>query len=134
MIAATTAQADHELNDRDLDTGKALYGENCASCHGADLEGQPDWQTPDQDSVLRAPPHDETGHTWHHDNLLLFQYTKLGGQCALAARGVTGFQSGMPGFGETLTDDDIWNILSYIRSTWPEPIQDIQTTRNPPHD
>ncbi|MGR3200120.1 MAG: c-type cytochrome, partial [Paracoccus sp. (in: a-proteobacteria)] len=40
--------------------GQRLYAENCASCHGADLEGQPDWQTPLENGRYPAPPHDET--------------------------------------------------------------------------
>ncbi|MFK7877982.1 MAG: cytochrome c [Paracoccaceae bacterium] len=131
---ATGAIAGHELDDRDLTNGQTLYSEQCASCHGASLEGQPDWRTPDEDGVLPAPPHDETGHTWHHDNQLLFEYTRLGGEEALAARGITGFASGMPGFGDALTDDDIWDILTYIRSTWPDRVQQIQAGRNPPHN
>jgi mono/diheme cytochrome c family protein len=131
---ATGAIAGHELDDRDLTNGQALYVEHCASCHGANLEGQPDWRMPNENGVLPAPPHDETGHTWHHDNQLLFEYTQLGGEEALAARGVTGFASGMPGFGGALTDYDIWNILAYIRSTWPERVQEMQAGRNPPHD
>ncbi|WP_170336121.1 c-type cytochrome [Ruegeria arenilitoris] len=131
--AATGVVAGHELDDRDLTNGQALYAEQCASCHGANLEGQPDWQTPDENGVLPAPPHDESGHTWHHDNQLLFEYTRLGGEAALAVRGVDGFASGMPGFGDILTDDDIWDILAYIRSTWPERVQVIQAGRNPPH-
>ncbi|WP_170560114.1 c-type cytochrome [Ruegeria atlantica] len=130
---ATGASADHEMDDRDLSNGQNLYAEECASCHGVNLEGQPDWQTPDDNGVLPAPPHDETGHTWHHDNQLLFEYTRLGGEASLAARGVDGFASGMPGFGDALTDDDIWDILAYIRSTWPERVQEIQAGRNPPH-
>nr|WP_254452994.1 cytochrome c [Ruegeria atlantica] len=121
------------MDDRDLSNGQNLYAEECASCHGVNLEGQPDWQTPDDNGVLPAPPHDETGHTWHHDNQLLFEYTRLGGEASLAARGVDGFASGMPGFGDALTDDDIWDILAYIRSTWPERVQEIQAGRNPPH-
>ncbi len=132
--AATGAIASHELDDRDLTNGQSLYAEQCASCHGANLEGQPDWRTPDENGVLPAPPHDETGHTWHHDNQLLFEYTRLGGEEALAARGVTGFASGMPGFGDALTDDEVWDILAYIRSTWPDRVQEIQSGRNPPHD
>jgi mono/diheme cytochrome c family protein len=131
---ATSAIADHELNNRDLANGQALYAEHCASCHGANLEGQPSWQSPDENGVFPAPPHDETGHTWHHDNQLLFAYTRLGGEAALAARGVTGFASGMPGFGGTLTDDGIWDILAYIQSTWPKRLQEAQAGRNPPHD
>ncbi len=50
------------------------------------------------------------------------------------ARGITGFKSGMPGLGGVLSDDGIWDILAYIRSTWPERIKNIQAQRNPPHD
>ncbi len=135
MVFATGfAYAAHELDDRDLESGKALYAEHCAACHGASLGGQPNWQTANEDGVLPAPPHNERGHTWHHDNALLFQYTKLGGKEALAARGVNDFNSGMPGFGDPLSDDEIWNILGFIRSTWPARIQEIQAVRNPPHN
>ena len=51
--------------------GQRLYAENCATCQGADLEGQPDWQTPLANGRYPAPPHDETGHTWHHADALL---------------------------------------------------------------
>ncbi|MCY6383360.1 c-type cytochrome [Hoeflea prorocentri] len=131
---ATHAIAGHELDNRDLLNGRTLYTEHCASCHGANLEGQPDWQRPDENGILPAPPHDESGHTWHHDNWLLFEYTRLGGAELLTARGIKDFESGMPGFGDAMSDDDIWDVLSYIRSTWPQRIQDIQDTRNPPHD
>ena len=131
---ATGATAGHELDDRDLIDGQTLYVEECASCHGANLEGQPNWRTPDANGVLPAPPHDASGHTWHHDNQLLFEYTRLGGKEALAARGVIGFASGMPGFGNVLTDDEIWDILAYIQSTWPDRIQEMQADRNLPHD
>ena len=133
IATATIANADHNWDHRDLDAGRNLYANNCASCHGANLEGQPNWRSPDADGVLPAPPHDASGHTWHHDDELLFAYTKLGGAAALEVRGVAGFKSGMPGFGETATDDEIWNILAYIRSTWPEREQDAQANRNRPH-
>ena len=47
----------------DIAQGETLYVQSCASCHGANLEGQPDWRTPDATGRLPAPPHDETGHT-----------------------------------------------------------------------
>ena len=111
----------------DLDTaeGEGLYAINCASCHGESLEGQPDWRRPGSDGRLPAPPHDVTGHTWHHADELLFRYTKLGGRDSLAAEGVE-FDSGMPGFGDRLSDTEIWTILAFIRSTWPEREQAAQ--------
>lgn len=133
LSLASTATADHNWDHRDIVAGQSLYADNCASCHGANLEGQPNWQSPNADGVLPAPPHDGTGHTWHHDDELLFEYTKLGGAAALEIRGVTGFNSGMPGSGETLTDDEIWDILAYIRSTWSKREREVQASRNPPH-
>ncbi len=115
----------------DVVEGQQLYQDNCASCHGANLEGQSDWRSPGPDSVLPAPPHDKTGHTWHHADNVLFDYTKLGGKAALALQGVD-FQSGMPGFGEQLTDAQIWNILAYIKSSWPDRQRQVQSERSAP--
>jgi len=133
-LNATPAFAGHELDNRDIGNGRALYMEHCASCHGARLEGQPNWRSAEPDGILPAPPHDASGHTWHHDNRLLFDYTKLGGEALMDARGITEFRSGMPGLGDVLADDGIWDILAYIRSTWPERIKKIQAQRNPPHE
>ena len=113
----------------DVAAGAVLYAENCASCHGDTLEGEPDWQIAKDDGTLPAPPHDQTGHTWHHGDALLFDYTKQGGQAAMAARGVTSFTSGMPGFGDTLSDQQIWDILAFIKSTWPDRIRQMQATK-----
>lgn len=133
ILLPAVAFAAHELEGRDLARGEMLYAENCASCHGTELQGQPNWQRQNDDGTIPAPPHDETGHTWHHDNQLLFTYTRLGGQGALAERGITNFKSGMPGFADVISDEEIWDILAYIRSTWPERVQEIQAARNPPH-
>ncbi len=133
IALATTATADHHWDHRNLDAGRSLYANKCASCHGTNLEGQPNWRSANADGVLPAPPHDATGHTWHHDDELLFEYTKLGGAAALEAMGVSGFNSGMPAYGETLTDDEIWDVLAFIRSTWPKREREAQASRTPPH-
>ncbi|MCB1335883.1 MAG: cytochrome c [Roseivivax sp.] len=108
--------------------GRALYAEHCAACHGADLSGAPDWQTPGADGKPGAPPHDATGHTWHHGDALLFDYVKNGGQVALRRRGVD-YDSGMPGFGDALSDAQIEDILAFIRSTWTDEIRAFQAQR-----
>ena len=109
--------------------GQDLYAENCASCHGANLEGQPDWRSKGPDGKLPAPPHDQTGHTWHHGDTLLFDYTKFGGTELMKRQGID-FDSGMPGFGDILSDDEIRSILSFIKSTWPERERRIQAERS----
>lgn len=133
LIAASPVIADHNWDHRNIDAGRSLYADQCAACHGANLEGQPDWRTAGPDGVLPAPPHDGTGHTWHHDDQLLFDYTKYGGQITLEAMGIAEFTSGMPGFEGTLTDDEIWDTLAFIRSTWTDRERGVQASRNPPH-
>ncbi|MFD1912618.1 MULTISPECIES: c-type cytochrome [Paracoccaceae] len=57
--------------------GQQLYADNCASCHGASLEGQPDWRRRLDTGRMPAPPHDDSGHTWHHSDRMLFQITRV---------------------------------------------------------
>jgi mono/diheme cytochrome c family protein len=114
--------------DADLVAGATLYAENCAGCHGANLEGQANWQTPGADGLLPAPPHDVTGHTWHHPDSMLFAYTKRGGAAVLAEMGIE-FKSGMTGFGDQLSDSEIWNILAFLKSQWPERQRQAQAER-----
>lgn len=106
--------------------GRALYLENCAACHGASLEGQPDWRRQNEDGTLPAPPHDASGHTWHHPDQMLFDYVTLGGEQTLQKMGITGVYSAMPGFADLLSDREIHDILAYIKSTWPEELREYQ--------
>lgn len=73
-----------------------------------------------------APPHDETGHTWHHPDELLFRITKHGGD----ALGIEGVKSNMPHFMNVLTDEEIWAVLAYIKSSWPEELLRRQLDAN----
>ncbi|WP_371135481.1 cytochrome c [Frigidibacter sp.] len=100
----------------DLSRGAAVYAEACASCHGGMLEGQPDWRSPGPDGRLPAPPHDKTGHTWHHPDDVLFRIVKEGTAAVVGG----GYESDMPGFGGDLSDAEIRAVLAYIKSTWPE--------------
>nr|WP_231565664.1 cytochrome c [Paracoccus sanguinis] len=103
--------------------GQRLYAENCATCHGADLEGQPDWQTPLANGRYPAPPHDETGHTWHHADALLERIIRDGTAAVVG----DGYESDMPGFTDVMSDAEITAVLAYIKSTWPERERAIQS-------
>ena len=96
--------------------GRAIYAAQCAACHGAELEGQPDWQTRLASGRLPAPPHDASGHTWHHPDGVLFRIVKEGTAAVVGG----GYASDMPAFGGILSDDEIRAVLAYIKGTWPE--------------
>lgn len=98
--------------------GAALYAENCASCHGAALEGEDGWRSRNADGSFRAPPHDASGHTWHHPDAQLFAITKYGTEVVSGGA----VQSDMAGFGEALSDADILSVLAFIKAQWPEEI------------
>ncbi len=102
--------------------GDILYQQYCASCHGAELEGEANWKVRDENGFLPAPPHDETGHTWHHPDEQLFEITKIGTE-AFVGRG---YRSNMLGFEEQLDDTEIWAVLAYIKSQWSPRIQRAQ--------
>jgi mono/diheme cytochrome c family protein len=104
--------------------GGPVYARHCASCHGANLEGQPNWKVPLPSGRLPAPPHDDSGHTWHHASDVLFALTKMGLAPPYAP---AGYQSDMPAFGTVLTDDEIWNVLAYIRSRWSPSVREKHT-------
>ena len=100
-------------------SGKLVYAENCASCHGMALEGQANWRQRDPDGYLPAPPHDKTGHTWHHSDSYLFLMTKYGIEKMIGRK----YPNNMPAYKDKLTDEEIIAALSYIKSTWPGRIQ-----------
>ena len=92
-----------------------MYARVCATCHGANLEGQPNWRARSPNGRLPAPPHDASGHTWHHPDRLLFAITKYG---LVPPHSPAGYDSDMPAFGRMLSDDEIWAVLAYIKKQW----------------
>jgi len=109
-----------------VELGREVYTRQCAGCHGDKLQGQSDWRIRRADGRLPAPPHDETGHTWHHSDELLFGMTKYG----LSPYAPPGYESDMPAFQGTLTDEQIRAVLAFIKSTWPERIRRLQEEAN----
>jgi len=106
--------------------GAKIYAENCAACHGANLEGEANWRQRKPNGRLPAPPHNARGHTWHHDDATLFGITKLG------TAKFTGLpiESDMPAFEDVLSDGEIRAVLAFIKSQWPARIRQQQDAIN----
>ena len=107
--------------------GKTIYETRCATCHGARLEGQPRWRERDATGRFPAPPHDGSGHTWHHPDDLLFKLTKYG---VAKASNLKDYESNMPAFDGVLTDAEIVAVLSWIKAQWPPDIRRHQEAVN----
>jgi mono/diheme cytochrome c family protein len=104
-------------NDAELVAqGNRLYARQCASCHGKNLEGQkPNWFQPFSDGTMPAPPHDGSGPTWLHSENRLFDIIKYGRVRSAQET----MQSHMPAFADTLSDREIWAVLSFLKSQRP---------------
>jgi len=127
ILADTTSnKADPENSDQ-VKRGRMIYTRFCSLCHGRNLEGQPNWRKRKPDGKLPAPPHDETGHTWHHADRVLFDITKNGLKPPNAP---PGYQSDMPAWKDILKDEDIWAVLAFIKSRWPAEQKEYQQKVN----
>ncbi len=98
------------LNPQRIADGAQLYAQYCAACHGAELKGAPNWKQPLATGSYPPPPHDDTGHTWHHPDEQLMAIVNNGGDPA--------YNGTMPAFGEILTIDQTTAIFDFIKSRW----------------
>jgi mono/diheme cytochrome c family protein len=113
--------ADH-ANPAQVALGHTLYDQHCAFCHGPDLAGKPGWDG-DYPSGGRPPlPLDGTGAIARLGDRDLFDVTKFGGQPFSPPT----YKNDMPGFEGRLADADIWAILAFVKSRWPEEVRERQ--------
>jgi mono/diheme cytochrome c family protein len=111
--ASPIGQADPD-NAEQVALGQQVYTSFCVGCHGVNLEGQPDWQKRLPMGNFPAPPHDDSGHTWHHADQWLFDIIKYGGKRHAPPR----YRSAMPAYQDMLSDAEIWAVLAFIKSRW----------------
>ncbi len=102
------------LNPTEVRRGKAIYQVHCASCHGANAEGAPNWQKRDAEGNFPPPPHDDSGHTWHHPDRVLFEIIRDGFADPLRP----GAPKRMPPFGDKLSDADMRAVVAFFKSLW----------------
>jgi copper transport protein len=87
----------------DLDLGEGIYLANCASCHGRDGDGAgPIVTTPSAGSIV--------------DDVRTTSAADLSYRIAYGVAGTP-----MPAFAGTLTRDERWALVAYLRSRWAEP-------------
>ena len=117
--------------------GREIYQQNCAACHGAKAQGAPNWATPGPDGLYPPPPHDDTGHTWHHSDRVLYEVIRDGMNDPLRPDSPLR----MPAWGGKLSDAEIRAVIEYFKSLWSEEhrqwqwyqtLQDFAPTPTPP--
>ena len=96
-----------------IDSGRVVYAEHCARCHGVRAEATPNWRQREADGTFPPPPLDGTAHAWHHPFEVLARQIKFG---------VPGGTGKMPTFQGVLTDEEIIDVIAWFQSLWPEEI------------
>lgn len=130
LLAHREAPPRHFANADDarlVAAGEGVYRTRCAACHGARLEGQPNWQVAAPDGTVRAPPQDETGHSWMHDDEQLYRFVRY----SMRDIAAPGYVSPMPAFDGLLNDHEISAVLAFIKSRWPTGVRVYQAMLNP---
>lgn len=120
--SARVGDALRRLDPEVVASGRAIYQANCASCHGTKGEGAPNWKVRNPDDTLPPPPHDSSGHTWHHSDGLLYRIVHDGGKIYESP----GFKSAMPPWGDRLTHEEIVAVVTYLKSLWDAEKQAVQ--------
>ena len=114
-------------NPAQVALGQRVYARNCAGCHGAALQGQPDWRTLGPQGVLPAPPLDESGHGWQHSDADLTELVATSTKWFAAP----GYRTAMPAFAGVLSEAEVRAVVTYVKSTWPPGTRAFQAAQNP---
>jgi mono/diheme cytochrome c family protein len=96
-----------------LETGGALYRENCSSCHGEQAQGAPDWRQRGPEGKWPPPPLNGTGHAWHHPLPALYQVIMNGSPAG---------SGNMPAWKGKLTREEVLAVIAWFQSQWPDEI------------
>jgi mono/diheme cytochrome c family protein len=116
------AQAERISDPELLERGKILFQENCAECHGQQAQGTVEnWQIAGDDGKYPPPPLNGTAHAWHHP---------IGGLAHTIKNGTLEMGGSMPGWKDKLSDDEIFAIILWISSLWPDEIYESWMQRN----
>ena len=116
------AQTERVSDPALLERGKNLFQENCAECHGQHAQGTVEnWQIAGEDGKYPPPPLNGTAHAWHHP---------IGGLAHTIKNGTLGMGGSMPGWKDKLSDDEIFAIILWISSLWPDEIYESWMQRN----
>lgn len=131
MVAQVhAAEAGSAAPDRqEIDTGRLIYQQHCAACHGAKGEGQPNWQKRDALGELPPPPHDSTGHTWKHADAMLYKTIRDGWRDPFnKTKRLT-----MPAYKDTLAPQEIRAVIGYLKTLWTPQQRRIQREESKRH-
>jgi mono/diheme cytochrome c family protein len=105
----TSFEGSHRATAANIARGKQLYEDNCQACHGVGGIGESPGDPSARDEYgFKAPALNDDAHGWHHSDKNL-SATVLNGSSR---------NERMVAFKETLSDEDVDNVIAYVKSLW----------------
>ena len=112
--APDAAAPERTLDPQQVARGKAVYAENCMTCHGAEGRGPAgDWRIRDADGRFPPPPLDDSAHAWHHPTADLLEMVREGSPGGLG---------NMPAWKGKLSEQQMQDVVAYIKSLWSDEV------------
>lgn len=100
--------------------GEHVFVGNCLACHGEAGQSVANWQQRLPDGSFPPPPLNGSAHTWHHSFAALKRTIQKGG---------AQYGGKMPAFENTLSDEEIEQVIAYFQSQWSEEIYQVWDKR-----
>jgi mono/diheme cytochrome c family protein len=117
------------LDPSSVASGRKVYQQYCASCHGAHAEGAPNWQQRDAHGEMPAPPHNADGHTWRHSDAMLYDMISKGLRDPFNKT----TRLTMPAFAAVLSPERIRAVITYLKTLWTPEERQFQAEENRDH-
>lgn len=116
QINSKTGLIERNFDQAQIRRGEVIYVANCVGCHGPNGAGTPDWRKPNADGRYPPPPLDGTAHAWHHSTEVLKKTILKGTPPEIGS---------MPAWEGKLTEQQVDDVIVWIKSLWPDEIYDI---------
>ncbi len=114
------------LDPSHVRSGRVIYKQYCASCHGVRGEGAPNWQERDERGELPAPPQNSEGHTWRHSDAELYEMVSKGWRDPFNQTN----RLTMPAFRDLLSPEQILAVNTYLKTLWTRQQRQFQSEEN----
>ena len=116
LISIEATASDRWYAAGQVEKGKHLFRQTCATCHGQNAEGTTLWKQKDENGNYPPPPLNGSAHAWHHSLDQLSRSIKNGG---------IEFGGTMPGFEAQYSDPEILSLIAFFQSRWPDEVYQV---------